>query len=146
MRSVEQSQDFQIARRVASLVAPGWRLLATSQLEPNALAIDFRKCSIELGENSEPDVLLASSMYALGHIRLKGSLRFRELFGFDFHTHSDDKKLIRKLATQGALADRHAVDWARRALAAFWPIRDCSLALRVYAWQKQDWHQYFSTT
>ena len=146
MRSVEQSQDFQIARRVAALVAPGWRLLATPLLEPGALAVDLRKRAIELGENSTLVDLLAGAMFGLGHARLQKSARFPELFARGLHKYHDEKILISKLATQGALADQYAAQWAARALSAFWPTHDCGAALAAFAWRRTDWTRYFTGT
>jgi hypothetical protein len=148
MRSVEQAQEFQFARRIAALVAPGWRLLATPVLKPDQLAIDLRKRTIELGEDSKKENLLAGAMFAVGYVRLHNRTRFAELFGRGLEKYSDNQSddLVAKLAKQGSLADRYASKWANSALVAFWPAMNCDDALRLYASRRQDWVRYFSDT
>jgi hypothetical protein len=144
LRSVEQCQEFQVARRVASLVAPGWRLLATPFLQSEEIAIDIRKKTIEIGEDTTKEYLLAGAMFAIGHVKLQNKSRFAEFFGNGLEHYSDDNKLISKLASQGVLADKQAIEWASTSLAAFWPDLNCSGALYKYGLRRKEWIRYFS--
>jgi hypothetical protein len=147
VHSVEQSQDFHVVRRVAALVAPGWRLFATPRLEAGAVALDLTRRTIELGEGTGAVELVAYAMFGLGQIRQQQRVRFNEFFGRGLRGwKGTDEELLNTLANQGVLADRDALGWARRALDAFWPATDFSGALKNCAWQYNDWVRYFSST
>jgi hypothetical protein len=110
------------------------------------MAIDLVRKTIELGEDSSKEYLLAGSMFAVGHVRLQYRARFNEFFGRGLHKYTDEEKLISKLSAQGVLADTQATSWAADALTSFWPAIDCSNALALYAMKRQEWVRYFSTT
>jgi hypothetical protein len=146
-RSVEQSQDFHVARRVAAQTAPGWRMFATPRLAPGHYAVDHRNSTIELGEGTEPSQLLAHAMFCVGYLQQERRVRFDLLFGRGLRRwNGTDAQLLNTLAHQGALADRDALAWATRTLAAFWPATDFSNALSRCAWRRPEWLRYFSAT
>ena len=146
MHSVEQSQDFHVTRRIAALVAPGWRLFATAGLENGAVAVDLSRRTIEIGEGTGQKELVAAAMFSLGYVRQQKSARFAELFGHGLKNwKGTSTDLTRLLAQQGALADRYAFAWAIRAVDAFWPGSDFCSALSNFTRSRAEWERYFST-
>jgi hypothetical protein len=147
VHSVEQSKEFHVARRIAAVLAPGWRLLATPQLEVEMVAVDLRLRTIEFGEGTGALDLIAGAMFSIGQIRQRDQSHKELFFGRGIRRWAGtDEELIDKLADQGAMVDRSALIWARRVLDAFWPESDFRFALEKCARRYSDWHRYFSAT
>jgi hypothetical protein len=147
MHSIEQGQDFHLARRVAAVVAPRWRLLASQRLEVGGLVVDSDKKTVEVGEGTEGEALLAALSFGLGFARLASKGRHPEFFGFGLGKWAGkEAELSVRLKTQCSLAEREAATWAGRLAASLWPHREVGTALRSYAWSRADWRRYFSLT
>lgn len=143
MKSLEHSPKFHLARRIAKIVAPEFRVFATEQLEKNTAVLDLDRKTIEVSERSWEFEAVGGILFQLGHIRQLGDRKLSEHFG-KFKTH-DEKKLIKRLIRQGLAADKAAAEWAIEILIANWSIMPerAHAVIESYIWSTDDWQSYY---
>jgi hypothetical protein len=145
--SIEHSNNFHLARRIAKVIAPDYRVFATEDLSPGHSVLDLQKKTIEVAESKSELQTVSMILFQLGHIRLKGHSEFAEHFGnFGDFGNLNKKRLVAKLIKQGAKVDLLAADWAFEVLRGVFAV-DSKLAKElIYSqvWDEEEWKDYFN--
>jgi len=144
--SIEMGQDFHLARRLTKAIAPDFRVFATESLEEGQCVLDLTKKTIEVGEGTNSLQAAAAILLQAGHLRLRDRTELSEHFG-----HIDqsigEKRILKRLAEQGALADKLASGWAIEALTSFWSMEPskAEALLSAYVWNDTEWKSYIQS-
>lgn len=145
--SIEQHQDFHIARRVLRSIAPEYRLVATPIIAKGAFALDHVKKTLEVAEGTAVEEAVAKILFLMGHVVLQDNPIFLPLSGKNFHRYiGREPELISALAELGAQADFLAAQWSLQMFLAFWdiPTEKAQLLIESLRWSEEEWLQYFS--
>lgn len=142
--SVEHSNNFHMARRIAKVIAPDFRVFATEELPSGHAVLDLQKKTIEVPESQNDIETVALIVFQLGHLRLSQHEEFAEHFG-----NIEDigaKRLISRLAKQGAKADQMAASWAVEVLQGVFAVRQSEAESLIFAqvWDEGEWRDYLS--
>ncbi len=143
--ALEQLPQFHLAKRIAKIVAPQYRLLSTPYLQKEMYALDSKKKTIEVSEQSDISTAVSQILFSLGHVLLEGESQFDLLFGKGLSGY-DASKAVEDLSSLGERADSIAFEWAKSAMMAYFNYseKDASQALSSCLWSNQDWKEYFS--
>lgn len=133
-------------RRIAKAVAPGWRLLATDQIEPDTVVIDSAGQYIAVGEGSATMNVVVSILLHLGFVRV--SHRYDLLFGKNIRSwEKTEDSLVHSLTSQGVSAEKKAKEWAMETALSMFPFLNpysVMEAMSWYSWDNEAWTKYFS--
>ena len=142
--SVEHSHNFHMARRIVKVIAPDYRVFATEDLEPGNSVLDLSKKTIEVPDFQDEVQTVALILFQAGHLRLKDLPGFEEHFGNIEDIGS--KRLVSRLAKQGAAADRLAADWAIEVLVGVFNVSNVHAndILNGQVWDEDEWREYFA--
>lgn len=142
--SVEHSNNFHMARRIVKAIAPDFRVFATEDLAPGHSVLDLTRKTIEVPDFQDEIQTVALILFQVGHIRLKNTSGLDEHFGNleDIGT----KRLISRLAKQGASADRLAADWAIEVLVGVFNVTEAraKAIIEPQVWDEEEWRDHFS--
>lgn len=143
--SIEHSNNFHLARRIAKIIAPDFRVFATENLEPGQAVLDLKRKTVEVGESKDELISVAAILFQVGHLRLKDILEFAEHNG-NISTIAGDKRLINKMSKQGVAADQLASEWASQILANVYAVDPYKAQDLVssYSWSEDEWKTYYS--
>ena len=132
--SIERSIQFHLVRRILKTVAPDYRILANPGLEPGFSALDLRKKTVEIGEESIPHDSVSSLLFQIGHAI------YHNRYGVDV---SGSKE---KLARLNSEIDQFASSWAIHVLFSYFhfKIDDARNTIGELVWDYDDWILYFS--
>lgn len=144
--SIEHSNNFHLARRIAKVIAPEFRVFATENLEPGQAVLDLKYKTVEVGESKNEISTVAAILFQVGHLRLKDVPELAEHAG-NITNCSGDKRLINKLSKQGATADELAAEWAIEVLCGVYAVEAKSARdlISSYTWDEDEWKSYYST-
>lgn len=146
--SIEQQQDFHVVRRLLRVIAPDFRLLASSELSPGDSVIDVRRRTIEVGETTEIMQAVGSLLFQIGHLMLRHNHPDFDIFfgrGLEKYRGREDE-LIDKLSGLGVSADRFAYRWATEIFKSYWPVQEnkADEIINRYCWNREQWREYWS--
>jgi hypothetical protein len=145
-RSIEHTNSFHLARRIAKLVAPDFRVFATPDIKAKDVVLDIQRKTIEVGEGATPFDAAGAILFSAGHVLLYKDGRYPTHFGRVSEVSvSSDSALISILSRQGAAADRAAATWALGIFVSNWnvSIERATSILEAYAWDVKDWENYY---
>lgn len=146
--SIEQRQDFHVVRRLLKVIAPEYRLLASSELSPGDSVIDVKRRTIEVGESTDIMQAVGSLLFQIGHLILRRTHPdFDIFFGHGLEQYKDrEDELIDKLSGLGVQADRFASFWAKEIFKAYWPIKEdrADEIIDDYCWNRDQWKEYWA--
>lgn len=142
-RSTELTTHFQYARRLARLVAPGYRVFSTDQLRRNECVLDVRRRTIEVGEGTRDFDAVGAVLFQLGHIRLSREKEFADHFGK--LTSTDEVDLLERLCKQGTKADKKASKWALEVMLGNFAVTQerAKSIIESYIWEQEMWREYY---
>lgn len=146
--SVEQTNDFHIVRRIVRMIAPDYRLFASSRVPEHACVLDIRQKTIEVGESNDVFQAISALLFQLGHLRLRNEPRYALFFGDGIREWQDSPEaLVEKLARQGSKIDHAAVGWASSIFRSYWPDRPdiTDTLMNLYVWNPEQWREYFNS-
>lgn len=148
--SIEQFQHFHQVRRILKAVAPEYRLIADTNLEPGQTVLDVRTHykTLAIGEETEIMTAVATLLFQVGHLLLLKDPAFALLFGQNMHDWTATEiELVDHLADLGCRADLAAGKWAVHILQSYWPVKSPDAATRLIdplLWSREEWVEYFS--
>jgi len=145
--SIEQHQDFHVARRVLRALAPEYRLLATPGIAAGHFAMDQTRKTLEVAEGTPVNEAVAKLLFLMGHIVLVDHATFAPLYGKGLERYKGkEDELISALAELGEQADVTASRWAHRVFLMFWDIssENAEELLEQCKWSRQEWKKYFT--
>lgn len=144
--SIEYTNSFQLVKRIAKVVAPEFRVFATSQLQPEEFAVDLKRRTIEVGEGTGEQKAITSILFQLGHVILSTQPDFKEHSG-QISPDINEARLINKLVREGHEADQFASNWASSVLVSTFGI-DLVEARKMtdnLVWSEDEWRSYYSS-
>lgn len=142
-RSTELTTHFQYARRLARLVAPGYRVFSTDQLKRNECVLDVRRRTIEVGEGTRDFDAVGAVLFLLGHIRLLSEKEFSDHFGK--FADKNEVTLLQRLTNQGTRADKKASKWALEVMLGNFAVTEerAKSIIESYIWDQEMWREYY---
>jgi hypothetical protein len=146
--SIEQRQDFHVVRRLLKVIAPDFRLLASTALAPGDSVVDVRRRTIEVGESTEIMQAVGSLLFQIGHLILHNTHPDFGIFfgrGLDQYEGKEDE-LVDKLSELGVEADRFASFWAKEIFKSYWPIKEEKVdeIIDDYCMDREQWKKYWA--
>ena len=143
MNSLELTGPFHTARRIAKMVAPDFRVFATSALSEGEVVLDLKSKTIEISEHTEQQKAIAAVLFQLGHIRLRSHSDLSEHFGNVLDIN--EKRLINKLVRQGLQADGLAAKWASDILCLIFDTtpEQANALVDQFVWTEEEWKSYY---
>lgn len=144
--SIEQHQEFHVARRILRSLAPEYRLLATENLKSGDYLLDSRLKTIEIAEKTEIIEAIAKLLFLMGHVSLEKEPVFAPLFGKNISEYKGkENELITALVELGLEADKIAASWAVNVFCSFWDIShsEAKTLIESCLMTEDEWRKYF---
>lgn len=142
--SLEHNTQFHFVKRLVKIIAPEFRVFSSEALEKEQCVLDVRLKTIEIGEGTDIKTAVGAILFQTGQLRLRKDKRFREYFG-SFENVKDEAILIQKLARQGALIDKLALEWAITIYSSNWHIVPAKTRtyIQPFIWSEKEWEIYY---
>lgn len=136
-----------MVRRILRVIAPEYRIMANSGLEAYQSALDLKKKTVEVGENTPIFDGVAILLFQIGHLILADRPEFGYFFGKNIAKWKySEKTLVNKIIALGMMADQIAFEWASEVMAQYWPmaLNETQQLVQRNIWTKDEWTQYFN--
>ena len=143
-KSIEHSPKFHMVRRIATVIAPDFRILARQELSNKDTVLDMNLKTIEVSEKATEFEMVGAVLFQLGHLRLRSNKKYAEHFGN--LVLGDCETLIVRLVGLGVKADGEAFIWAKNIFINNFNVDDlrAEAILRNHCWNKEEWLEYYS--
>jgi hypothetical protein len=146
--SIEQNSQFHLARRMAKVVAPQFRVFSTEQLKPGECVLDLKRRTIEIGEGTAENQAIGAVLFQIGHLRLRNDPELQVHAGnFEGFADQDYKKALQLAIQQGKLADEKAAKWAIERMVSNWNVEapEAHAIVNSYVWSDSEWVNYYGS-
>lgn len=132
--SIERSPQFHQIRRILKTVAPDYRILANPGLKPGFSALDLRKKTIEIAEESSNKDSIPALIFQIGHAI------YHKHYGVEISDSPEN------LARKNVEIDAFASGWTVDVLFSFFNFKldDARNTVNGLVWSYEDWLSYFS--
>jgi hypothetical protein len=147
-QSLEHSKHFHLARRIARIVAPDFRVFTTEAIKEKEYVLDLKSKTIEIGEKTRDFEAVGAILFCVGQLRIKKSGQYPEHFGnLSLISSQDEALIIGILSAQGEKVDRLASAWALEVFVSNWnvSVERAASIFESLTWNASEWDEFYRT-